>query len=209
MQTPITLHTVLVPEPSRPLFGFTFLDTAIHWRILTTKAHAGAARLYAEDCWRYLYSYRQADNGYTKHTFLSRFLSFESNLLRATNMARTKPQAHTNNSVQLSFLDMRLTPEQLSEVDDLKMSAAQAMTALTSAVMSGLSFSFSYNAERKTANAMFADKRPDSAAFGFALSAFSDDCQDALKLLLYKHYNLLNGDWSSVLTKPAPRQNRG
>jgi len=107
----------------------------------------------------------------------------------------------------LQFLTLRLTEEQFAELDTLKATPAQMMTALASAVEGGLGFSLNYNAEKETANATFMDKRPDSSAHGYALSAFGTDVPDALKILLYKHANVLGTDWSPLIGQ-SPKTNR-
>lgn len=110
---------------------------------------------------------------------------------------------------QLTFLNLRLSEDQLKEMDGLKATPAQMMTSLAAIIEGGLAFSLNYNADRETANATFMDKRDASPAKGFALSAFGTDVMDALKILLFKHLNVLAGDWTELIGKPSNTQRRG
>jgi hypothetical protein len=83
------------------------------------------------------------------------------------------------------------------------------MSSLAAVVEGGLAFSLNWNSERETANATLMDKREASACKGYALSAFGLDVTDALKILLYKHLNLLGGDWKELLDKPQSANKRG
>jgi len=115
----------------------------------------------------------------------------------------------TQTAGDLRFLSLRLTDEQFEELDGLKATPAQLLTALASVVESGIGFSLSYNKERETANATFLDKRPDSSAKNTALSAFGTDVPDALKILLYKHSNVLGTDWTPLIGETPNTRRRG
>lgn len=122
---------------------------------------------------------------------------------------RSRREEPQQNTTPLTFLTLRLTEEQFGEVDATKVTAAQLMTSLAAVVESGIGFSLNYNSERETANATFMDKRSDSKMQNTALSAFGEDVADALKILLYKHLNVLQGDWTSLAGAPKSQNRRG
>lgn len=160
--------------------------------------------------WSYLHSYRQPENGAAKRQFSISFTLLRSYFMEyvmATKRPTPTPQRETYG--QLTFLNLRLTDTQLDELDATKVTAAQLLANLVAAVETGYKFSFSYNAEKKQANAMLTDSRKDTPTYNCALSAFSDDCADALKLLIYKHAVVLNGDWSPLLSQQPTKRTRG
>lgn len=205
------------PPPDAFQFGFAFFDIAYQLtvpdrpRLLTQRGKAREdfqqAALSAAS---YLRSYRQRDNGSKQ----PRWVVLEHLLLTSfweTIYMTRKPTAPRSPapSGDLIFLDVRLTQEQFDELDAAKVSSNQLLAALTSAVATGLRFSFSYNAEKGTANAMLTDNRPDSPHRGKALSAFSDDCLDALRVVMYKHLHVLGGDWGNADAPTSVKRKRG
>ena len=186
---------------------FTTPERAIQWT--ASNIVRGRFKLACDDLAQHIFSYRQREDGTLKPTFWKRYLTAEQYYLEMLDMPRPKQAPKRDYEGSLTFLNMRLTEEQLTEFDELKLSNAAVLGGLEKALQSGLALSFSYNAERKTANAYFADRNPDSATKGYALGAFSDNCLDALKLLLYKHHILLTEDWQPLIGAEPARRNRG
>ena len=177
------------------------------YRPLVADARASASLLYA-----YLSSYRQRENVTTKIRFWLLYLGFVNALGRIYNVPTQKNarREEANAAIgQLTFLNLRLTEEQMNTMDDTKATAAQIMTSLAAVIEGGLSFSLNWNSERETANATFMDKREKSPTKGYALSAFGTDVPDALKILLYKHLNVLAGDWEELIGRPQNTNRRG
>lgn len=170
------------------------------------------ARASSQLLWLYMYSYRQRENIATKVKFWKLYLQFVDALGRLYNVP-TRKNPHREESAQalgqLTFLNLRLTEEQISEMDNAKVTPAQLVTSLAAVIEGGLAFSLNWNSERETANATFMDKREDSDCKGYALSAFGRDVPDALKILLFKHLNLLGGDWRELIGKPQSTNRRG
>jgi len=170
------------------------------------------ARASAQLLWLYMYSYRQRENISTKAKFWKLYLQFVDALGRLYNVP-TRKNVHREEPSQtfgqLTFLNLRLTEEQIIDIDDTKVTPAQLVTSLAAVVEGGLAFSLNWNSEREVANATFMDKREDSACKGYALSAFGTDVPDALKILLYKHLNVLGGDWKELIGKPQNVNRRG
>lgn len=204
----IQLH--VVEQPPQPQICFsTYIDHAANCYGIRREGVLGRElQTLADKALSQLRSYRQRTNGMGNTKFTTTLMMFHITLQELVMSAKkpTKPIT-TNTPGNLTFLNMRLTDEQLAEFDALKITPAQILNELNSALLSGFRFSFSYNPDKKTANAMLTDTRPESATHLHALSAYSDDCADALKLLMYKHSAILSHDWSSLVEdKPAVRK---
>jgi len=196
------------PVPSPPTYD-CFFDHAAN-RYGTSNNGQTARRLVelAEQALNLLHSYRQPRNGMQHSKFVTTLLMFyltrEEMIYMTKRPSKPLPTAMPNN---LTFLNYRLSEEQLAEFDALKVTPAQLLNELVNAVHTGYRFSFSYNPEKKTANAMLADIRTGSPTVNHALSAYSDDCADAFRLLWFKHSVCLSQDWTSLLSDaPTPRR---
>lgn len=186
---------------------FSIAETAMLW---SSNRHAGNYfRMASEDLVRYITNYRQREDGTLKATFWKRYLQAESLYLEMIGMPRKTGTPVRDTTGSLTFLNLRLTEEQLADADEQHWKPTQILAAMEKALMTGLALSFSYNAERKTANAFFADRRPGLPTSNYALGAFSDDCGDALRLLLYKHFVVLSEDWTELLGVEPARRSRG
>lgn len=189
-----------------------------HWEVaaaFTAKGYFSAvvdARASSGILHAYLASYRQRENVAIKPRFWKLYLQFVDALGRIYNVPtkRNIRREQAENPIgQLTFLSLRLTEEQFAALDETKVTSAQLMTSLAAVVEGGLGFSLNYNADKETANATLMDKRDDSPAKGYALSAFGEDVPDALKILLYKHFNILGGDWSTLIGAKGNSTKRG
>lgn len=203
----IIIYPVLVEPQLREDDFFTTAVNAMNW--LSTRNTVGRHIEACADLAQYLYSYRTREDGTGKITFWKRYWACERSYEEMFGMPKQTRKLQQETRGQLRFLNVRLTDEQLKEADEWEVKPVQVWAALDHALHAGLSLSFSYNSERKTASAMFIDRREESEAANWALSAFSDDCKDALKLLLYKHFELLKEDWIPLLHNDAPRSQRG
>lgn len=182
-----------------------WLDASFRPRVVNARACANLL-------YYYIVSYHSRDNIILKTKFWKLYLQFLDALGEVYNVP-TKRNPRREEPAQtfekLTFLNLRLTEEQMVEMDNTKATPAQIMTSLAAVIEGGLAFSLNYNQERETANATFMDKREDSPAQNHALSAFGTDIPDALKILLYKHLNVLGGDWAELIGKPQNTNRRG
>lgn len=158
----------------------------------------------------YLRSYRQPVNGWTSPKALT-YHTLLTNLFYEVIYMTTKPRTpnRPKGQPELEFLDVTLSDADFEALDTAKISASQLVANLVAAVESGFRFSYSYKPETKKANAMFTDTRVGSPTKDKAVSAFSDNCADAMRILLYKHVVVLEGDWSRVNQTQRPRRTRG
>lgn len=197
---------------TKPYVLMSDWERAEHWVDMSYRPFVADARASAYLLYYYLASYRQRENVALKTKFWKLYLQFVDALGRIYNVPtrkNAKREEPTQTFGQLTFLNLRLTEEQITALDDTKATPAQVITSLAAIIEGGLAFSLNYNEERETANATFMDKREDSPAKGYALSAFGEDVPDALKILLYKHLNVLGGDWTELIGKPQQTSRRG
>jgi len=206
----ITLHVVDTPPPPIECFSNLLYNLAHRYETSRRSVPAQNALGYAEQAYTLLKSWRQPVSPMKSSKFLTYLILFTQSYVECLYMSKraTKPLAQSVPG-NLVFVNFRLSPEQLAEYDDLKITPAQVMSTLTATLMEGYRFSCSYNPEKKQANAMIVNVQADSPAFNHALSAFSGDCADAVKLVLYKHVHLLGGDWTALLQPSEQRSNRG
>ena len=177
------------------------------YRPLVANARASASLL----C-MYLVSYRQRENVVEKTRFWVLYLDFIDALGRIYNVPtrkNTRREDPGQGLGPLTFLNLRLSEAEMDAMDETKATPAQIMSSLAAVVEGGLAFSLNWNSERETANATFMDKQEASPCKGYALSAFGVDVLDALKILLYKHLNVLGGDWTDLVGKPQSMNKRG
>lgn len=214
----ILIHPRWFPEPPPvPSLGFGYFCMPYKSRIMVThdpftwySEPLAEFHIVANKAAQYLRSYRQPDNGAkTTRWQVTETLLLTSFLETIYMTKRATPPRSTTYAGDLTFLDVRLSQAQFDELDSAKVPASQLMAWLTSTILTGLRFSFSYNPEKKTANAMLTDTRFDSPTKGKALSAFSDDAADALKVLMYKHQVVLEGDWTRAEAPSSERRKRG
>lgn len=106
------------------------------------------------------------------------------------------------------FVERPLSDEELSQCDAWQPPDAELIEALSHMAETGYDVKLSYNSGRKVATATMIDNRPRLATSGYALSAMDGNCGKAYKMLVYKHYHLLEQSWDALLATP-PRPKRG
>jgi len=198
--------------PLHPMVFQADWERSENWTDKSFRPFVADARASAHLFYLYMYSYRQRDNIALKTKFWKLYLQFVDALGRIYNVpTRKNPRREEPSQTfgQLTFLNLRLSEEQMLEMDGTKVTPAQLVTSLAAVIEGGLAFSLNWNSERETANATFMDKREDSDCKGYALSAFGTDVPDALKILLFKHLNVLAGDWRELIGKPQSVNRRG
>lgn len=198
--------------PSFPIQYYAAWEHADTWTNHSYRPFVSDARASASLLCNYMFSYRQRENIATKAKFWNLYMQFVDALGRLYSVPTRKNDKREDSNQtfgQLTFLNLRLDDEQMAEMDNTKVTPAQLVTSLAAVIEGGIAFSLNWNKERETANATFMDKREDSDCKGYALSAFGTDVPDALKILLYKHLNVLGGDWRELIAKPPTVNRRG
>ena len=163
---------------------------------------------FAETLMRRCLSHRQKTNLFENYSFWRTFYAFSE---ERSNMAGRKrnPERRTDDrAVWQGFLDLRLNDEQLVALDASKPKPSDLFASVDDIAQAGYRFMLSYNNRTKLVSVTLVDDNPDRATGGYALSSSDEDAAGALKMAIYKHMVLLEGDWSSLLDKPA-RSRRG
>lgn len=123
---------------------------------------------------------------------------------------RTKNNKQTtyNRPDWKGFLERPMSDEELEHADEWKPKPLEIFELVHAVVEDGYDLSLSYNHNFKAATATIKDVRESRVTGGYALSAKDDTAPMALKLVLYKHFTLLEKDWSKLLDQPK-RSKRG
>jgi len=101
------------------------------------------------------------------------------------------------------FKDFRLTAEQLEGFAAFDCEDDDLMDLIQTTLAEGYKLTLTYNGQSDTYNCAItcnAEKHPNE---GFTMSAFAQTAYVAMKLLMYKHAVLLEGDWDKI---PAPQK---
>lgn len=106
-------------------------------------------------------------------------------------------------------LTLDLTAAQLEAVDASPLDAAAVLAASDRLVQEGYKLTVAWSSYHNAAQASMTDEDNDRITGGYTLSASGDDALDAWNLLLYKHYSILDQDWSRLLNAEKPRAKRG
>lgn len=141
-------------------------------------------------------------------TFVSLWFTFW-NALEAYTMAGRKATTQGYQKPEWKgFVERVLSEDELAQCDEWKPKPAEIIEAMCALSQAGYDLKISYNAAKEQGNATLVDQRAKLPTTGYALSARGTNCADALKILVYKHYHLLGGDWSTLLSQ-TPRTKRG
>lgn len=147
--------------------------------------------------------WRRGDGGNQRQQEIDWFLDAVYRFRRYAQVPEKKPQVRE----WLGFRDIRLTPEQDDAFDHWDMEDEDVLVFLQESVTSGYKFTLVYNKQNDSYSASFTGGIGCGANAGYTLSAFSDSWFEAVKLLVFKHSVIADGDWSATAL-PA-RQRRG
>lgn len=104
------------------------------------------------------------------------------------------------------FKDVRLTDAQRDAYENWDCHDADVYQLAAEAVSSGYKFTCSYNGSNDTYTATITGQSGVGVqAAGFSLSAFAPDWYNAVRTLMYKHWVVLDGDWSKIEVSASER----
>ena len=123
-------------------------------------------------------------------------------------MAGKKPTTFSGNRPEWKgFLECTLHDDQLTAADAWKAKPAEIFEYVHALLEDGYDLSLSYQAKDKSFTVTLKDIQPGRSTAGYAISTRDGNAADALKLALWKHFNVLVRDWSSLLAAPVkPRR---
>jgi len=203
------LFSILFP---RAASGFTTdLDAATLWNEQTDPTRYDGlwhAALCADVLLIRAASYRESFDLFARPKFWTDLYLF-SQLTEGTNgMAKRGQRDQNDRATWKGFLDFRLTDEQLDACDDWKPKPTDVFLEVDKMLGTDFRLTLSYNKRTKLASCTIIDDDPSRKSAGYALSSSDENGAAALKLAVFKHTKILNGDWSSLLDTP-PKSRRG
>lgn len=105
------------------------------------------------------------------------------------------------------FLEATLNDDQIADADKWTPKPAEIWELVHGLLEGGYDLSLSYQARERTVTVTLKDTKPDRATAGYAISTRDTNAPTALKLALWKHYNVLIRDWTPLLSTPVkPRR---
>lgn len=164
--------------------------------------------LLADDLLKRVLSWYEDANIFTNSTFSGKLSRYRKVLDTVTDNKK-KDSKTAKRAAWKGFLDFRLDDDQLQELDEWQPSATEIFDQVDAILLVGFRLTLSYNPLTKLANCTVIDDRSDQASGGFALSTADSSCALALKAAVFKHWLVLQGDWSSLLDKPSQGGRRG
>jgi hypothetical protein len=101
------------------------------------------------------------------------------------------------------FKDFRLTAEQLEGFGLFDTDDDDLMDLIQVSLAEGYKVTLTYNGQSDTYNCAMTCNAEKHKNQGYTMSAFAPTAYMAMKLLMYKHAVLLEGDWDKI---PAPQK---
>lgn len=133
---------------------------------------------------------------------LSRFsIIYQEGLLMAKNVTPAKDFKRTE---WKGFLERPMTDAELASADEWEVSDVQLIEGILALTNNGYKLTLSYSGKAKTATATLMAGDDHGRLAGYALSAKGADGREAIKLLMYKHYHLLEELWLPLLEVRPP-----
>lgn len=106
------------------------------------------------------------------------------------------------------FLEYRLSPDELEDLDSWTPDASEIMEALHAFIVEGYTFTLSWSARTGQACFSLRDNNPERKTAGYCMTTFDADCALALKAGVYKQKVVLRDDWQPLLV-PGKAVRRG
>lgn len=154
-----------------------------------------------------LSTWYNANDYFDNRTTLDNIARYSIEMDTLTNMPPKKQtQNFSRETSWKGFLEYRLSDMELLDADEQVVTDEDLLESVVNLVNSGYKLTASYSATTKTATATLQAGDALEKYSGWALSARDKDARNALKLLLYKHFECLKGDWASLLAAEKPIQ---
>lgn len=164
-------------------------------------AMAGAAGQFS----RRLSAWYNANDYFSNVTTMQLISRYLMSLEEIVNMPKKSaiPAFNRENNWK-GFLEYRLSDLELIDADETVVSDEELLETYIGLVLDGYKITGTYKAATKTATATLQAGERQGDLAGWALSAAGSDPREALKLLFYKHFEALKGDWKPLLNADKP-----
>lgn len=171
----------------------TFADTRYHWDC-NTMANEGARISKRLRTWFHntdFFSNRPNMDSIARYSF-----ALQEGILMAK---KTTPQNTYERAEWKGFLEYQMSDAELEAGTAWELGDADLLEGIVSLTGRGYKLTASYNAKSGAATATLMAGQEQGRLSGYALSAKGTDARDAMKLLFYKHWHILDEDWSGLL----------
>ena len=103
----------------------------------------------------------------------------------------------------VGFIDPYLSPAELEKQKEMTLSPEEAFDSLLKFIEEGFSVKFSWDDANCCHQATATPKKPDHPYAGMYLVGRGSEPIKALKQILFKHYHILDGIWSTEFVRTA------
>jgi len=162
-----------------------------------------AKSIWADDLLKRAASFREKKDLFGTWKFANKFALYRENNAQMAQRQRKRPIQSNERPEWQGFLDLRLDDAQLEALDTWKPKPTEVWDTVDEMVEAGYRFIISYNRVTKLASCTVMDDDAERKTGGFGLSSADSDGASALKMAIFKHLHVLNGDWTPLLGKPA------
>lgn len=97
----------------------------------------------------------------------------------------------------ITWTNCNLTDDDIARIDAWAVSDSDIFTAISGMVGEGYTFTIKRSPDGESVMAVAIGQDPKCVNAGYGLSAFSDTPDSAIKVLLYKHFDVLSGLWGA------------
>lgn len=115
----------------------------------------------------------------------------------------TMAKANNNQSTWKGFVECKLTEQEKENFAEWDVHDNDLFLLLSEAVIAGHKQSLTWNKQNETFVFSLTGNDGSGKHEGYTLSAFAGDWYIALRVLLYKHCVLLEGDWTKAKDRPT------
>jgi len=153
-------------------------------------------------------SHREKIDLFGSYKFWRLFRAFAEERADMAGKSRKDERQQSDRPEWKGFLDLRLTDEQLEALDAHKPKPSELFGSVDDLIQTDYRFILSYNRRTKLASCTIMDDSPERKSAGYGLSSSDTDGIGALKMAIYKHLVLLEGNWDTLISQP-PKARRG
>jgi len=103
----------------------------------------------------------------------------------------------------VSWVNCNLTDEHIEQIENWELSDTELLTAMSALVGEGYALSVKKSPDGQSVMATIVGNSSDCENTGRGMSAFASTPDDAFKVLLFKHYDILGGKWGEGTSNGA------
>ena len=170
-----------------------------YWQLGTRAWFEREYERVSADFWKYITTFRSREQRISEKPRYTELLKrcIELRNIMAKGTTRREPIDEAKGTWK-AFVERPLTPDEIADALDRKLTPKDAIERLCGLVVNGYKVALSTGKDGQVCVSL-TDYRKDSKTSGYTLSTWADDPGTALVLALYKHFNVLNQEWSPLI----------